>query len=35
VTPPELITGIITERGILKPPFEKELELMRINDGIG
>src|SRR5919197_2088861 len=31
VTPPELITGIITERGILKPPFEKELELMRSN----
>jgi methylthioribose-1-phosphate isomerase len=35
VTPPELITGIITERGILKPPFEKELESLRINDGIG
>jgi methylthioribose-1-phosphate isomerase len=35
VTPPELITGIITERGILKPPFEKELELMRINDSTG
>jgi methylthioribose-1-phosphate isomerase len=35
VTPPELITGIITERGILKPPYEKELELMRINDGTG
>jgi methylthioribose-1-phosphate isomerase len=35
VTPPELITGIITERGILKPPFEKELELIRINDSTG
>ena len=35
VTPPELITGIITERGILNPPFEKELELMRSNDSIG
>jgi methylthioribose-1-phosphate isomerase len=33
VTPPELITGIITERGILKPPFKRELTLMRINHG--
>ena len=33
ITPPELITGIITDRGVLKPPFEKELELLRINAG--
>jgi methylthioribose-1-phosphate isomerase len=33
VTPPELITGIITERGILKPPFKKELASMRIKRG--
>src|SRR5918911_3442761 len=33
VTPPELITGIITERGILKPPFKKELASMRIKSG--
>lgn len=26
MTPPELITAIITERGILKPPFEKSLK---------
>src|SRR5919108_2558267 len=26
MTPPELITGIITERGVLKPPFEKNLK---------
>jgi methylthioribose-1-phosphate isomerase len=25
VTPPELITGIITENGILKPPYEKSI----------
>ena len=29
MTPPELITGIITEKGILKPPFEKSVELLR------
>jgi methylthioribose-1-phosphate isomerase len=28
MTPPELITGIITEKGILKPPFEKSVELL-------
>jgi methylthioribose-1-phosphate isomerase len=33
VTPPELITGIITERGILKPPFKKELASTRIKRG--
>ena len=26
MTPPELITGIITERGVLTPPFEKSLK---------
>jgi methylthioribose-1-phosphate isomerase len=26
MTPPELITGIITEKGILRPPFEKSLK---------
>lgn len=26
VTPPELITGIITERGILSPPYSKTIE---------
>ena len=26
MTPPELITGIITEKGVLKPPFEKNLK---------
>src|SRR5919202_2399850 len=31
VTPPELITSIITEKGILKPPFKKELALTGIN----
>jgi methylthioribose-1-phosphate isomerase len=25
VTPPELITGIITEKGIIKPPYEKTI----------
>jgi methylthioribose-1-phosphate isomerase len=25
VTPPELITGIITEKGILKPPYEESI----------
>src|SRR5918911_1185415 len=29
MTPPELITGIITETGILKPPFEKSVKLLR------
>lgn len=28
MTPPELITGIITEKGVLKPPFEKNLKAM-------
>ncbi|MEP0825337.1 MAG: S-methyl-5-thioribose-1-phosphate isomerase [Nitrososphaera sp.] len=28
MTPPELITGIITERGVLKPPFEKNLKAL-------
>lgn len=28
MTPPELITGIITERGVLTPPFEKNLKAM-------
>jgi methylthioribose-1-phosphate isomerase len=26
MTPPELITGIITEKGVLKPPFDKNLK---------
>lgn len=29
VTPPELITGIITERGIIGPPYEKNLAAFR------
>jgi len=28
MTPPELITGIITERGVLTPPFEKNLKTL-------
>jgi methylthioribose-1-phosphate isomerase len=28
MTPPELITGIITEKGVLKPPFEKNLKTL-------
>jgi methylthioribose-1-phosphate isomerase len=28
MTPPELITGIITERGVLRPPFEKNLKAL-------
>ncbi|MDQ3718204.1 MAG: S-methyl-5-thioribose-1-phosphate isomerase [Thermoproteota archaeon] len=28
MTPPELITGIITEKGILEPPFEKNLKAL-------
>jgi methylthioribose-1-phosphate isomerase len=28
MTPPELIAGIITEKGVLKPPFEKNLQLL-------
>jgi len=28
MTPPELISGIITEKGVLKPPFEKNLKAM-------
>ncbi len=30
MTPPELITGIITEKGILKPPFEKNIKKLKI-----
>lgn len=26
ITPPELITGIITEYGIIKPPFDKNIK---------
>jgi methylthioribose-1-phosphate isomerase len=26
MTPPELITGIITEKGVLVPPFERNLK---------
>jgi methylthioribose-1-phosphate isomerase len=26
MTPPELITGIITEKGVLEPPFERNLK---------
>ena len=28
MTPPELITGIITEKGVLRPPFEKNLKAL-------
>ena len=28
MTPPDLITGIITERGVLTPPFEKNLKTL-------
>lgn len=28
MTPPELISGIITEKGVLKPPFEKNLKAL-------
>ena len=28
MTPPDLITGIITEKGVLKPPFEKNLKAL-------
>lgn len=28
MTPPELITGIITEKGVLKPPFERNLKAL-------
>lgn len=28
MTPPELITGIITPKGVLKPPFEKNLKAL-------
>ncbi len=30
MTPPELITGIITEKGILKSPFEKNLKKLKL-----
>ncbi|NOJ29341.1 MAG: S-methyl-5-thioribose-1-phosphate isomerase [Nitrososphaeraceae archaeon] len=30
MTPPELITGIITEKGILKHPFEKNIKKLKI-----
>jgi methylthioribose-1-phosphate isomerase len=26
MTPPELVTGIITQNGLLAPPFEKNLK---------
>jgi methylthioribose-1-phosphate isomerase len=26
VTPPELISGIITEKGVFQPPFQKSLK---------
>jgi methylthioribose-1-phosphate isomerase len=25
ITPPELISGIITEKGVLKPPYEESI----------
>ena len=25
MTPPELISGIITEKGVIKPPFEESI----------
>lgn len=28
MTPPDLITGIITQKGVLKPPFEKNLKAL-------
>jgi methylthioribose-1-phosphate isomerase len=28
MTPPELITGIVTEKGVIKPPFEKNLKAL-------
>jgi methylthioribose-1-phosphate isomerase len=28
MTPPQLITGIITERGVIKPPFEKNIKAL-------
>lgn len=28
MTPPELVSGIITEKGVLKPPFEKNLKAL-------
>jgi len=28
MTPPELISGIITEKGVLLPPFEKNLKAL-------
>jgi methylthioribose-1-phosphate isomerase len=31
VTPPELITGIVTEKGILTPPFKSHIELLAGN----
>jgi len=26
MTPPELITAIITEKGVVKPPYEKSIK---------
>ncbi len=26
MTPPELITGIITEKGVLKPPYDESIK---------
>ena len=28
ITPPELISGIITENGIAKPPFEQSIKAL-------
>jgi len=33
MTPPELITGIITERGLFLPPFEESIKKLFINHG--
>ena len=33
VTPPELITGIITEKGVIKPPYEETIRKNILNDG--
>lgn len=34
VTPNELITGIITEKGILYPPYEESIKKAMINQNI-
>jgi methylthioribose-1-phosphate isomerase len=33
VTPPELITGIITEKGVIKPPYEETITKNILSDG--